>query len=1190
MYLKAVEIQGFKSFPDKTVVEFQRGMTSIVGPNGSGKSNISDAIRWVLGEQSSKTLRGTKMEDVVFAGTKSRKPLSFAVVTLLLNNEDRSLAVDADEVAITRKYYRSGESEYQINKNNVRLKDVHELLMDTGLGRDGYSIIGQGKIAEIVSAKSGERREIFEEAAGISKYRYRKEEAEKRLALAEENMERLRDIAGELESRVGPLKEQSDKAKRFLELAARKKNLEINLWLDTLDRSGGVLRDVEQKIYIADSQYADLDKGVEDTERQIEQLYLSMQQCTVDAENGRAQLEAFREEIADKNAAIAVTENSIEHQRQSIAAAEQELAQWGQRDEDTDQLIALKRAERERKEQEITLLEQRLSAAQAAYEQAAGSGRGTSEEIDRLTQELAALNKRGGEYRVTLFSAEAAAKELAERAAAVDAQLEALEAQQQALRAADRKAQDALEEAQEEQQSFLNMKKGLAMRRQLAQEKADEAKKAYDAAAARDREYEQKIRVLTGMLNSMEGFSHSVRELMKQAKSGALRGVHGVLGSLIQVNRAYTTAVETALGAAMQNIVVDNEGSAKAGIAWLKKTGAGRATFLPLTSVKDRGRLTENLQGMDGFVGIAADLVKTDPRYRPIVNSFLSRTAVTEDIDSAIRMAKQFGYRFRIVTLDGQLCNQGGSMTGGSLVKGAGLLSRAGEIEQLRQARATLQDRLKTLEADCEKKQSDLAVAAAETDSVDAELKTAEETVLRLQYEADAARRACTEGAQRIDDLSKERESAAQRLKELEQSRSEAEREMKGLTAGIDTLTAKLEGLTDQSRQISEQLRTQNEEIADRRMEILSARKDSEGIGAEIELLQERKIGSLDRRNRLLEDKRQLEEGIAAGEAEIAALKEAITALEGRIADKRTEIDGLQNRRDQLEKTQRELRDSIKDVSQKKEDLTREKTRLEERKNALQLEYDNIIATLWEEYELTRSAAEQLREPLESRTSAEKELRSVRGAIKALGSINVDAIEEYKQVSERYEFLSGQIADIENSRRQLTGLITELTGEMRETFLKSFHEIDRHFRKIFVELFGGGTAALSLTDEDNVLESGIDIHVEPPGKIIRSLQSLSGGEQAFIAIAIYLAILKVRPSPFCVLDEIEAALDEVNVYKYAAYLKRMTGKTQFITITHRRGTMEESDVLYGVTMQKDGVSKLLKLDVNETLREIERAK
>ena len=1004
MYLKALELQGFKSFPDKTRITFEKDVTAIVGPNGSGKSNIADAILWVMGEQRSKTLRGGKMEDVIFGGTEKRGALGFAQVSLIIDNSEHIFDCDSTELMLTRRYYRSGDSEYYINREAVRLKDINSLLMDTGLGRDGYSIIGQGKIAEIVSTKSTDRREVFEEAAGISRYRSRKEESERKLEKTEENLLRINDKIDELELQVEPLRRQSETAKKYLVLRDELRVSEISVWMATLDK----LHDQAQ---VVNADYEAARAELDEAHRSLEALYAS---------------------------AGSISERMHEKDIEADKARER-LSQTEARAADCDSQAAVLRA----------------------------NIKSSGESVERMKSDIAGAQARLSEISGQIDDNDRKARSLS----------------------------DSIAELKNKETGSTNIIEGCRMKLQSRENAASQLREKVNRLSVDCRSMDARIHMLSEMEKEYEGFSKAVKTVMRESGRGNLRGVHGPVANLIKTDNEYALAIETALGATMQNIVIDTQNDGRSAIEMLKRLDSGRATFLPVDTV--RGNVMKDAPVNDpGFVGVAYDLVSFDKRYDGIFANLLGRTVVAETLGDAVRISKANGNRLRIVSLDGQLINSGGSMTGGSAARGTGILSRANELEELKKHRLTLGRQL---------------------DAAQIELEKSVNALSGLRYELDAA----------IEDRA-----------ELRRDIASCEAEMRATNASAAQLKVLAQSLSGDSEL--------------RRAAIEKAQRTCEAINSQLDAV-------LKQRDDILSQAEKIK-------TEIAEINAKRMELEGR----RTKAD-----KDSQESNRRLL------------ELERSCARLEQKKLSAEMEEKQILDKLWDNYELSHSTAQQLRRPVENLQKESRGISDLRRQISALGTPNIGAIEEFERVNTRYEFLTGQRSDIEKAKKELLGIINDVTNEMKEVFLGQFRLIDENFRETFLELFGGGKASVILEDEDDPLECGIEIKVQPPGKAVSNISLLSGGEKAFVAIALYFAILKVRPTPFCVMDEIEAALDEANVIRYAEYMRRMCDRTQFIVITHRRGTMEEADHLYGVTMQEKGVSKIIELDLDQAQRSVE---
>ena len=1178
MRLKELEIQGFKSFPDKTKITIGEGITGVVGPNGSGKSNISDSIRWVLGETSSKQLRGSgKMEDVIFGGTQSRGAMGFASVALTIDNSDHGLDMDADEVTIGRRYYRSGESEYSINGQNVRLKDVYELLLDTGIGRDGYAIVGQGRIAEIVGAKSAERREIFEEASGIAKYRYRKNEAERRLEAAEGNLERLRDILGELEKRVGPLKRDSEKAQQFLELSERRKSLEVTLWVDAIRRANDTVRDQQRKFEAAQADYERLSRQLDEFDEKSAALREEAQQLVLQVEQANADIRAVTEANAGSESEIAVLKNESEHSRFRIDEATGELERAGQGRQSIETEAVGHKAAIEKLHGEVAALDARVAELRAELraleEKAAASG----QRRDVIDAAIARLQDTATAAKVRAASAQSAKEAAAQRLDEAKQQAVELENSAAAAEEEKRRAERRLKDAEEAVTRNDNIKAGLKLKLESRRRQQAEAADALQKADKERSNTSQRIHILEDLERNMDGYQQSVKAVMRAAAGRRLRGIIGPVAGILTVEKGYETAIETALGFALQNIVVEDQGCARAAIGFLKDERAGRATFLPLDTVQGSrftGRLT-------GTAEVAADLVKCDPRYQHIIDNLLGRIIVVEDLSEASTVAKNLGYRNRIVTLDGQVINAGGSFTGGSTARSVGVFSRKQELDELRTRLVKLEKKRADAEKELEARKAEVDNLTAQLSGAEAEGMNASSERLRASLELDRLTAAVAQHEENTRSLAAEIEAQQAAVTQNETACAEAEAAQGKAEAELNTYNAELAELGESTGSLTAERERITNELSENQMQRLANEKDIGLHEAALEGLQSR-TGEAEARAR------ELNAAIEAAKAKIEANALKIAEIERTRGENKEKIAAAEETirtanaaRMEKEAAVARLGQENRALTDERERMSGEMARLAERRTAAENELNDTNTKLWEEYQLTAGEAKELCVEFESLTELRRSVAEVRGKIRGLGNVNVGAIEEYKEVKERYDFLKAQVTDVEKAKSELTRMIAELCSEMEELFTTSFKQINTHFQQIFKELFGGGHARLYLSDESNVLESGIEIEVSPPGKVIKNLSALSGGEQALVAISIYFAILNVNPAPFCFLDEIEAALDDVNVARYAQYLRRMTDHTQFIVITHRRGTMEAADVLYGVTMQEDGVSKILRLDLDK---------
>ena len=1187
MYLKALEIQGFKSFPDKTVLTFGEDITAIVGPNGSGKSNISDAIRWVMGEQSTRALRGGKMEDVIFGGTAQRRQTGYAEVSLILDNTSHIFPMDESEVMVTRRYYRSGESEYYINRRSVRLKDVNELFMDTGLGREGYSIIGQGKIDEILSVKSADRREVFEEAAGISRYRHRKEEAERKLVHTDENLVRVNDKIAELELQVEPLREQSERARKFLVLRDELKGLEVSVWLDTLER----LRASHIKL---DADYQEAARQKEEARVALERLYaaaeaLSAQMREKDVEADRLRFESQSREAAaaELESAIAVLKNNVQNNLDNAQRIRADLDQQEGRADSLAGQIGQRQERLAEIEDKLTRMREELRGKSEQAQEAAQSAGTLARELEELRQKEAMETATAAEAKALLSALAAAAQEVLDRDETVRQELRELDSRLEEGRAAQRQARKALAKAVEERDAVQNVISGYALRLESRRKKAEQARERHMKLQMDENALSSRVKMLTEMEKLHEGYSKAVKLVMGEAQRGSLQHIHGPVADLLKVPEEYTVAIETALGGAMQNLVVDREEDGKAVIQYLKRRDAGRATILPLSSIRP-GELREGqaLRREPGFVGVGDQLISFQPQYRNVFSNLLGRVAVMEDLDHAIAAARKYGYKFRIVTLDGQVLNPGGPMTGGSASRSAGILSRANELERLNEQGRGLREQLAQAAKALEEADREAAAAGYEMETAQSQLREWEDAILKAEGEA-----AHCDSV--VADLERQSSSQREELEQLKSRSAQIESDTRGARSRIQELEGaaaalkseaegKVRGQTDLqdrsariTRELSEltaslaALEAEQETTAKSLGELKSLRDDMAGDREQNQAL----IGQYEEKNR------QFTQEIGEKTARLQELRAENQVRSEEIRALGDEKLALEGQRNQADKDSRAKNDELLAME-------REVSILEQRKVAAAMEEKQLLDKLWETYELSHEAAKQHRVEIESVPKASRRIGELKRAISSLGSINLGAIEEYQRVNERYTYLTDQRDDVQRAKGELEEIIADITGEMKTIFAREFQTIDQAFGQTFTELFGGGKATLELEDPEDILNCGIEIKVQPPGKALKIITLLSGGEKAFVAIALYFAILKVRPTPFVVMDEIEAALDDNNVARFAHYMRSMADKTQFIVITHRRGTMEEADVLYGVTMQEQGVSRMLTINLNDVEKEL----
>ena len=1188
MYLKALMLQGFKSFPEKTVLTFDQSITAIVGPNGSGKSNLSDAVRWVMGEQSTRALRGGRMEDVIFGGTAKRRQTGYAQVSLVLDNSDHRLPREENEIMVTRRYYRSGESEYYINRDAVRLKDVSELFMDTGLGREGYAIIGQGRIDEILSQRSTDRREVFEEAAGISRFRHRKEEAQRKLERTDENLLRVNDKVDELELQLEPLRVQRDKAKKYLTLRDELRGLEIAVWLDSLEHIRAGVIQLETDLQSTTAQRDGAKTAQEAAYADAEDCARQMQEHDVAADGLRRQEQQRQEQAGALESAVAVLNSSIAHNDESARRIRADLQQQEGREGSLAAQIAQRKDRLEEIEGQLSAGSQAIQVQREKVEENAKSAGQLEQELERLRDSQALAQADAADARALRSALAAAAQEVLDRDGAVRRELAELEEQSANAEAQLAQAQTEQNEAKQALDQGRNAAQGYALLEEKRRKKAESCKDAHMKAQMEENALAARIRLLSDMERQREGFSRAVKLVMDQADRGILKGVHGPVAGLVKAPDRVALAIETALGGAMQNIVVDREEDGKAVIQFLKRREGGRATILPIATIRPHTlREGEALSRQPGFVGVADRLVSFDRRYQNIFSNLLGRVAVMEDLDHAIAAARKFGYQFRIVTLDGQMLNPGGSMTGGSAVKGAGILSRANELEQLEGRRAELAEHTAQWARQLADAQREATAAAYQRQTAQEQLREFENAILLTQGRIQRAQGEKTDLERRQAALRGELEQLQARSAKIDADAKAAQARLTQLEgAAQDSQSAQVQ----QDRRRSD-LKTQAEALTAELSRLtaaqaaLEAEREATQAGLrELEALRESLAGDRAQSQSLVAEYETKNQGFSK---EIQEKQNALSALREESRQCAQQLEGLNAARLELEA--RRVR-ATRESQTRSDELLRleaEVSRLSQKKSAAAMEEKQLLDKLWETYGLSHEAARRQRQELDSVPAANRRIGELKRAISALGQVNVGAVEEFDRVNQRYTYLTGQRDDVERARRELERIISGLTGEMKAIFQREFALIDQAFGQTFVELFGGGKARLELEDPDDVLNCGIDIKVQPPGKALKTITLLSGGEKAFVAIALYFAILKVRPTPFLVMDEIEAALDDNNVARFAQYMRTVADKTQFIVITHRRGTMEEADALYGVTMQEQGVSRMLSLNLNKLERELD---
>ena len=1187
MYLKALEIQGFKSFPDKTVLTFGEDITAIVGPNGSGKSNISDAIRWVMGEQSTRALRGGKMEDVIFGGTAKRKQTGYAEVSLVLDNTSHIFDMEESEVMVTRRYYRSGESEYYINRRSVRLRDVNELFMDTGLGREGYSIIGQGKIDEILSVKSADRREVFEEAAGISRYRHRKEEAERKLARTDENLVRINDKIAELELQVEPLRQQSEKAKKYLILRDELRGLEISVWLDTLERIRANNIKVETDYQEAVRQREEVKVAQEKAYVAAEKYSDQMREKDVEADRLRFEMQGREAAANELDSAIAVLKSNIQHNLESAQRLKNDLEQQEGREGSLAAQIDQRKTRLAEIEEQWRSCREQLDAKSGEAEEAARSAGTLARELEELRAREDLSTADAAEAKALLSALAAAAQEVLDRDETVRREANALEERMDEAKREVRSAQRQYSNAVEERDAAQNVINGYTLRAESRRKKAEQIKDRHVKLRMEENALASRIKLLTEMEKVHEGYSKAVKLVMGEAQRGTLQHIHGPVADLLKVPDPYTVAIETALGGAMQNLVVDREEDGKAVIQYLKRRDAGRATILPISSIRP-GELREgqSLAREPGFVGIGDQLISFAPQYKNVFSNLLGRVAVMENLDAAIAAARKYGYKFRIVTLDGQVLNPGGSMTGGSASRSAGILSRANELERLNQQITGIQVQVTEAARAMSEAEREATAATYELEAAQGQLRQWEDAILKAEALLSHCRSVVADLERQQESQETELEQLKDRSAQIEEDTQNARARIQKLEGAAAALKSEAEGKSRGQTDLQERSARIAREVAEVNAALAALEAEREATRSGLDELEHLKAS-------IAGDRNQSQALMADYEAKNAGFTQEIREKEGQLAAIRAEN---QSRNEVIARLNQEKMDleglrikATRESQSRNEELLRiesEVSRLEQKRVAASLEEKQLLDRLWENYELSHEAAKQQRVEIESVPKASRRIGELKRSISALGSVNVGAIEEFQRVNERYTYLTDQRDDVDRAKKELEEIIANITGEMKTIFQREFKTINGAFGQTFLELFGGGKATLELEDPNDILNCGIEIKVQPPGKALKIITLLSGGEKAFVAIALYFAILKVRPTPFVVMDEIEAALDDNNVVRFARYMRNMAERTQFIVITHRRGTMEEADVLYGVTMQEQGVSRMLTINLNDVEKEL----
>lgn len=1179
MYLKRLELQGFKSFADKTVLEFKEGITSVIGPNGSGKSNISDAIRWVLGEQSIKSLRGAKSEDIIFAGTQARKSLGFAEVSMVIDNTDGKLPIEYAEVTVTRKIYRSGETGYFINKTPCRLKDILELFMDTGIGKDGYSIIGQGKIDEILSNKSEDRRRIFEEAAGIVKYRTRKAESEKKLEQTKLNLLRINDILSEIEANIEPLKLQSDKAKQFLDLREELKNIEVGLFLYNIENYKEKLSQVTKDEEIMQSQKQDEDEKMSKLQEAKEELKQEIDSITINIEElqnigfeSTNKIEKINSEIGISNERIQNNtlnkerlEKEIEEIKNKIAELEEEITQKKTKKENLFLNKEKFQKELDEKQKELDELTKKLSDKELEIE---GKKQIAQQNTDMRYECLETISNQD----VLIENLDKRQKSVKQELTTVISELDEARDNKQEMG----KGFHEIESKKEKMEQTLKEKADLKLK---CMNKVKEFDDSINSLTYDLRMKDSRLKFLIETEKEKEGYTKSVKALLNDCEKNSLlqKGTEGILANLISVKKEYETAIEMCLGQTLQNVVTETEEDAKKLVEHLRKNNLGRASFLPISSIRGKklDRMIKN--NLEGIIGIASDLVKCDKKYEQIVLNLLGRTVVVENMDSAIALSKMNSYSFRVVTLQGDIISPSGAITGGSVqTKTVNILGRSREIEELENNIKELENKIKEESKKKEEYSVSITDVIEEVSRLEKEMQDTEVVYATEKQKMVSIEENINKLEVRRDKLKEENNQIDEQRVKANETKAKKQEEIQNLNNQIDELNSVIEEFAVNNKENQKYIDDLNFDITNLKISVSSFDESGTSIDEMLERIKldiENNNSSIQNKN---ENIAQIFKENETLENRITELNAQIEQIKSDVENSSTKVDELKNKRveknSKLSETENEINNQFNTIEGLKEQIVK----IDVKKTKLEQDLEQVVNSLWEEYELTPNAVTEYKRP-DNIAQTQKEVNHIRNKIKDLGSINVDSIEEYKKTKERYDFMCEQRADLDETAGKLRNVISDMTDTMKKQFADKFRQINKNFNEVFVELFGGGKAELILEDENNILECGIDIQVQPTGKKLQNMMLLSGGEKAFTAIALLFAILKINPAPFCILDEIEAALDDVNVYRFAEYLKKFSKETQFLVITHRKGTMEAADTVYGVTMEENGISKLLSI-------------
>ena len=1178
MYLKRLELQGFKSFADKTVLEFMPGITSVIGPNGSGKSNISDAIRWVLGEQSMKSLRGAKSNDIIFAGTQNRKSLGFAEASLVFDNEDGTLPIEYAEVTVTRKIYRSGETGYYINKVPCRLKDILELFMDTGIGKDGYSIIGQGKIDEILSNKSEDRRHIFEEAAGIVKYRTRKAESEKKLEHTKLNLLRINDILTEIESNIEPLQQQAEKAKKYLNLKEELKSIEIGLFVYNIEKYKQTLEEIINDEDIMKSTCNQEEGKLERIKALKEELKTQIDEITEKIESMQNIGFESQKEIEQLNSNISVCNTRIENNKENKTRFEKEIEEIKTKITSLEEEIKQKQAKKDNLKENRKKFEKELEEKQAELDKLTSKLSKKEIEIEEHKKKVEENTDKRYELQSDISTQNANAESLEKRKQQIKQEITTNISELDAARLRKDEISKGFYEAESKRNSIVSSLEKIEKQKEEASTKIKEYDTNINNLYSEMRIKDSRHKFLVETEKEKEGYIKSVKSLLNDCENikDLGKGMHGVLANIISVPKEYETAIEMCLGASLQNVVTETEEDAKRLIEHLRRNNLGRASFLPITSVK--GKKLENFKAKEkGIIGVASDLVQFNKKYEQIILNLLGRTVIVDNMETAIKVAKQNNYSFRIITIEGDLINPSGAITGGSVAKKTvNILGRGREIESLEKEINKIKQKIEKLEKEKEEYVNSQEDLLEEVSSLEKALQEIDITYATEKQKVVAINENIERIEKRLSKLKEETVNIDNQKIEIEEKKKTDEEQISTINEENEKLTNIINEFAELNKDDQKYIDDLNFDITNLKISVSSFDESETSINEISDMIN----NDIENNKKSMENKekqiQQIEEDNKELEKNIEETKQKIEEVKKQVQTSGQTINNLKEERTQknekLANKETELNDQFKII----EDLKSQMAKMEAKKSKTEEDLNVVINKLWEEYELTPNTIKEYKKP-DNIALTQKKVNNLRADIRDLGSVNVDSIEEYKTLKERYDFMCEQRLDLENTMSKLRKMIQEMTEVMKEQFKIQFEIINKNFGEVFRELFGGGKAELTLADEENILECGIDITVQPPGKKLQNMMLLSGGEKAFTAIALLFAILKINPAPFCVLDEIEAALDDVNVFRYAEYLKKFSKDTQFLVITHRKGTMEAADTVYGITMEENGISKLLSM-------------